>query len=139
MNDTKFLGVGWSFPVDVDRRGRVALAKGDVEIEQAMKMIVMTPKGVRVMRPEFGCQIHDLLFAPMDATTEGLAAFYVEESLKMWEPRISVLDVDVRSDPDHPERMMINVHYEIKSTHDQRSLVFPFYRIPGEPDDFVEV
>lgn len=127
MND--YLGVGWAFPVGVDARGRVALARGVDDIEQAMYMILMTPKGQRVMRPEFGCQIHDLAFALIDATTFGLATYYVEEALGMWEPRITVLDAEARVDPDDPSRMLIEIRYQVKATHDSRSLVFPFYRL----------
>ena len=127
-----FLGVGWAFPVGLDARGRIALARQERDIEEALCMILLTPKGQRVMRPEFGCQIHDLIFAPNDATTAGLAAYYVEEALGMWEPRIRVREVEARPDPDDATRLLIHIRYEIKATHDSRSLVFPFYRIPGE-------
>ncbi len=129
---TDFLGAGWAFPVGVDARGRVALAHRERDIEQAIRIILLTPKGQRVMRPEFGCQIHDLLFAPNDATTAGLAEYYVREALAMWEPRVDVVAVRATPDPDQPERMLIDLTYEIKATHDRRALVFPFYRIPGE-------
>jgi hypothetical protein len=95
-------------------------------------MILLTPKGQRVMRPEFGCRIHELVFAPNDATTTGLAAYYVEEALAMWEPRIRVLDVRAAPDRERAERLLVEVEYEIKATYDKRALVFPFYRIPGE-------
>lgn len=127
-----FLGAGWAFPVSVDARGRIALAHRERDIEQAIKMILLTPKGQRVMRPEFGCQIHDLLFAPNDATTAGLAEYHVREALAMWEPRIEVQAVRAGADADQPERMLVTLDYTIKATHDRRSLVFPFYRIPGE-------
>jgi hypothetical protein len=127
-----FLGVGWAFPVDLDARKRFALARRERDIEEAICIILLTPKGQRVMRPEFGCQIHDLIFAPNDATTMGLAAYYVEQALKMWEPRIIVKDIDVRPDPEDAARMLIHISYEVKATHDSRSLVFPFYRIPEE-------
>lgn len=127
-----FLGVGWAFPVGVDARGRIALARQERDIEEAIRIILLTPKGQRVMRPEFGCQIHDLMFAPNDATTAGLAAYYVEEALGMWEPRISVKEVNARPDPENQARLLIDISYEVKATHDSRSLVFPFYRIPGE-------
>lgn len=130
---TDFIGAGWAFPVGVNARGRVALANREQEIEQAIKIILLTPKGQRVMRPTFGCQIHDLVFAPNDGNTAGLAAFYVQEALAMWEPRITVLEVDVSPDPDDQARVLIAIEYEIKQIHDRRSLVFPFYRIPGEP------
>lgn len=125
-------GAGWAFPVGLDPHGRVALAHGDQDIEQAIILILLTPKGQRLRRPEFGCQIHDLLFAPNDGTTAGLAAYYVREALAMWEPRIGIRDVRAAPDPDTPECLRVTIDYTVKSTHDRRSLVFPFYRIPGE-------
>ncbi len=129
-----FLGTGWAFPVDVDAHGRIALARQELDIEQAIRIILLTPKGQRVMRPEFGCQIHDLIFAPNDATTAGLAAYYVEEALGMWEPRIRAQEVTAGPDPNDPGRLLVEGRYEIKATHDSRPLVFPFYRIPGEAE-----
>ena len=126
------VGNGWSFPVGVDARGRVALSRREHDIEEAIKVILMTSKGQRVMRPEFGCQIHELVFAPNDATTAGLAVYYVEEALRMWEPRIRLLDVAAAPDAENDGRLMIHISYEIRSTYDRRALVFPFYRIPGE-------
>jgi phage baseplate assembly protein W len=126
------LGTGWAFPPRIDARGRVALARQEREVEEAIYMILLTPKGQRIMRPEFGCRIHDLVFSPNDATVIGLATYYVEEALAMWEPRIQVEEVSGRVDSDHPERLLIDVRYRLKATHDRRSLVFPFYRIPGE-------
>jgi uncharacterized protein len=127
-----FLGTGWAFPVGVDARGRIALARRERDIEEAILMILLTPVGQRVMRPEFGCEIHDLVFAPNNATIAGLATHYVEEALAMWEPRIRVLNVRAAPDPDHPERLLVHIDYEVKATYDHRALVFPFYRIPGE-------
>ena len=127
-----FVGAGWCFPVHIDARGRVALSRRDRDIEEAIRIILLTPKGQRVMRPEFGCQIHDLIFAPNDATTAGLATYYVEEALTMWEPRIRLIEVSAMPDEENDGRLMIQIEYEIRSTYDRRSLVFPFYRIPGE-------
>jgi phage baseplate assembly protein W len=108
----------------------VALSRRGDDIREAIAMILSTPKGQRVMRPEFGCQIHDLLFAPNDATTAGLAAYYVEEALLMWEPRIRVLECTAWADRDDPYRLLILIRYEILATYDERTLVYPFYRIP---------
>ncbi len=126
------LGVGWAFPVDVDARGRIGLARQERDIEQAIRIILLTPKGQRVMRPEFGSRLHDLIFAPNNATTAGLAAYYVEEALGMWEPRITVQEVNARPDPENNGRLMIDITYQIKATYDSRTLVFPFYRIPDD-------
>ena len=129
---TDVLGTGWSFPVQPDARGRLALSRRERDIEEAILIILLTAKGQRVMRPEFGCRIHDLVFAPNDATTAGLAVYYVEEALAMWEPRIRVLDVRAAPDPSASERLLVEIEYEVKATYDRRALVFPFYRIPGE-------
>jgi len=129
---TDVLGTGWAFPPRIDSRGRIALARQERDVEEAIRIILLTPKGQRVMRPEFGCRIHDLAFSPNNATLMGLASYYVEEALAMWEPRIRVEEVNARVDAESPERLLIDVRYQIKATADRRSLVFPFYRIPGE-------
>ena len=85
-----------------------------------------------MMRPEFGCHIHELVFAPNNAATAGLAARYVEDALLMWEPRIQVEEVRASFDGDDESRLLIEVLYEVKATNDSRSLVFPFYTIPVE-------
>lgn len=126
------LGRGWAFPIHLDASGQVALSAGIQDVEEAIIMILATPKGQRPLRPEFGCQIHDLFFAPGDANTIGLATYYVEQALGMWEPRIRLLNVQVRLDLQAMERMLIMVEYELKATLDRRSLVYPFYRIPNE-------
>jgi phage baseplate assembly protein W len=84
------------------------------------------------MRPEFGCGIHDYVFAPADATTAGLIAYEVRASLLRWEPRVDVRDVDVRPDPTDPATLYIDISYTVKDTNDPRNLVFPFYVIPAE-------
>lgn len=127
-----FQGVGWAFPVGVDARGRIALARHERDIEEAIQIILLTPKGQRVMRPDFGSRLHELIFAPNNATTAGLAAYYVEDALGMWEPRITVETVTAGPDPDDTARMLIEIHYTVKTTYDSRTLVFPFYRLPEE-------
>lgn len=84
------------------------------------------------MRPTFGSRLHTLVFAPANPDTFGLAEMYVQEALAFWEPRIQVLDVNAGRDPDRDNVMQIEIHYLIKSSHDERSLVYPFYQIPGE-------
>jgi phage baseplate assembly protein W len=131
---TDVLGTGWAFPPGVDARGHIALARQERDVEEAIRIILLTPKGQRVMRPEFGCRIHDLAFSPNNATLTGLATYYVEEALAMWEPRIQLEEVTARVDNEHAERLLIDIAYRVKATADRRSLVFPFYRIPGEQE-----
>ena len=132
MTNFDLIGAGWRFPVGVDGRGSLALSQGDGEIEQAIQIILSTPIGQRVMRPEFGCRIHELTFAPINASTVTAAYHYVEEALGYWEPRIEVEAIDVSADPDSPGCLLITIFYRVKATHDQRALVYPFYTIPDE-------
>jgi len=126
------LGRGWHFPPMLDERGTMALASDEDDIEQAIHIILATAPGQRVMRPEFGCRIHELVFAPNNATTAGLAGRYINEALGRWEPRIDVQRVDVVPDPDDPACLVISLGYRIAATHSNRSLVYPFYLIPEE-------
>jgi hypothetical protein len=84
------------------------------------------------MRPEFGCGIHDEIFALADATTFARIAADVRRSLRRWEPRIDVRDVVVTADPDDQATLYIDIRYTIGSANDPRNLVFPFYVIPAE-------
>lgn len=130
-NATKdFLGSGWGFPPRLDSRGRIELVHEEADVEEAIRIVLGTRKGERPMRPEFGCEIHDLVFAPNDPSTIGLARRYAQESLLMWEPRIDA--VDVQAAPGGPENaILLNVRYRIIATNSVRNLVFPFYTIPG--------
>jgi uncharacterized protein len=133
LDETKdFLGSGWKFPPRLDARGRIELVHQVQDVEEAIKMIVMTRKGERPMRPEFGCEIHGLMFAPNDAATGGLARRYVTEALMRWEPRIKVVNVDAEPDPENEGRLVVSIQYRIPALNSERNLVFPFYVIPGE-------
>ena len=126
-NNKDILGTGWSFPLRVDGRGGLALSQHEPDIEESIRMILTTAKGERRMRPNFGCDIHNLIFAPNNATTWGLAAHYVEEALGWWEPRIEVTEIDPRPDPQDISRLLIAIKYRIKATNDARNLVYPFF------------
>jgi Bacteriophage baseplate protein W len=133
MAEYEFVGSGLAYPVRVDLTGHVALVEGERELEQSIALILCTIPGERPMRPEFGCRIHDYVFAPADATTAGLVAYEVRQSLLRWEPRIDVTDVIVTPHPFDSGVLLVDIHYTVRSTNDPRNLVFPFYVIPEEP------
>lgn len=127
-----FVGTGWSFPPEADGRGGIALVSGPDNVARAIQIILGTPLGQRVMRPTFGCRLQELVFAPLNPETLGIAELYVQEALTFWEPRIELLDVIAQIAPEQPAMMLITINYVIKATHDRRSLVYPFYQIPGD-------
>ena len=124
---TEFLGRGWSFPVETDHRGEVALSEGEVDIEQAVRLILSTTPGERVMRPEFGCGIHTYVFATIDTTTLTLIEDEVRDALVAWEPRIDVLAVDSAFADRATGRLEIEIRYKVRHTNNEFNLVYPFY------------
>jgi phage baseplate assembly protein W len=127
-----FVGHGLAYPMRVSPTGGIALVTNDEEIAESMRLILGTSPGERPMRPDFGCPIHDHVFAPADSATIGMIAFEVRNSLARWEPRIDVVDVVVSQDESQPTLLYIDVTYTIRETNDPRNLVFPFYVIPDE-------
>lgn len=126
-NAKHMLGMGWRFPLGVDSRGGLAVSQHEQDIEESIRIILVTGKGERRMRPDFGCAVNDLVFAPNNATTWGLVAHHVEEALGWWEPRIEVVDIDVRPDSSDTSCVLVTIAYRVKATRDERSLVYPFY------------
>ena len=132
LNENVIIGRGWVFPPRLGPQGEIALTHAQNEIEQAIWVVLSTAPGERVMRPRFGSRLHELVFAPNNGETAATARRYVEEALGMWEPRIEVMEVRVRNDFGNGNYLLIEMSYLIKATHDQRSLVYPFYLIPQE-------
>lgn len=128
----EFIGAGWAFPLRTDATGSIALVTREQEIEESIHLILGTAYGERPMRPEFGCGIHDYVFAPANASTAGLVADAVRQSLERWEPRVDVVDVVVSPAPLDASTLYIDIRYTIRGTNDPRNLVFPFYVIPAE-------
>ena len=126
----EFVGSGWAFPLRTDTTGRVALVSGAREIEESIRLILATAPGERPMRPEFGCAVHDYVFAPADASTAGDIAYVVRVALDRWEPRFELHDVEVRFDAVEAGTLYVEVRYAVLGTNDPRNLVFPFYVIP---------
>jgi phage baseplate assembly protein W len=126
----EFVGAGWAFPVRTDPTGRIALVTREREIEESIRLILATAPGERPMRPEFGCAVHEYVFAPADAATAGDIAYAVRVALEHWEPRIDLKDVVVHFDGVDDGVLFIEVLYALRGTNDPRNLVFPFYVIP---------
>ena len=124
---TEIIGRGWSFPPVINSRGGLSLTGDRNEIEQAIYIILSTSPGQRVMRPNFGCRLFELVFAPNNSQTAAQARRYVEEAVGMWEPRVQVHQVNILQGAEQQNTLLIEITYEIKGTHDRRSLVYPFY------------
>ncbi len=121
-----FLGKGWSFPVNVDSSGAIQTAAYEESVRQAIWIILGTSKGERVMRPDFGCGIYDLVFELNSASAAGQAAQAVRDALLDYEPRIDVRNVQVQPD-DSGSALLIDIDYEVRATNNVFNIVYPFY------------
>jgi phage baseplate assembly protein W len=128
-----FLGVGWAFPPGVDADGSPTMAVYEQDIHQALLIILGTNPGERVMRPDFGAGLNTFVFEPVNATTMTRVGTRVREALVDWEPRIDVLDVQVTTDQQERNRLVIEVSYRVRATNTLHNLVYPFYLDEGTP------
>lgn len=125
-----FLGRGWKYlrekPVSVIS-GEIAISEGEDSIKESIMIILGTSKGERVMRPDFGCNINELVFAPNDTSTATLLGFHIREALLKWEPRIEVNDVNIAPDKDEGNKLLADIEYTVKTSNTKNNLVYPFY------------
>jgi uncharacterized protein len=130
-----FLGRGWARPVELDpRTGLVASVAYEEDIRQSIRIILETAPGERVMRPNFGCGIHELVFSAVDSTTIQRIISVVEEALRRCEARIDVLGVTVDQAATLQGQLLVEIEYRVRKTNQTGNLVFPFYfREGGQP------
>lgn len=127
-NENEFLGLGWHFPITADKvTGHIMECSYEDAIRQSIYLIVMTKKGERVMRPDFGCNIHQYMFAALDYTTLTMMKHAVEEALIRWEPRITDIKVKVENQRQKENAIQIEIAYRVRTTNNPFNLVFPFY------------
>jgi phage baseplate assembly protein W len=131
-SDASFLGRGLAWPMGVDHTGALRVTDGLQDLDRSICVVLSTAPGERVMRPQFGCRIWELLFEPVTPTLYGLMTQAVRDALAQWEPRITVETVDVEQDNYDHSMVRINVSYVVRATNDRRNLVYPFYVIPRE-------
>jgi phage baseplate assembly protein W len=126
-----FLGIGWAFPPRIQADGAVAESVYEEDIREAIRIILGTSPGERVMRPEFGAGLDQFLFEPVTPTTVGRVERQVREALVTWEPRIDVDGVAVRPEGAPPVVLMIELAYRVRATNARANLVYPFYLQEG--------
>lgn len=127
-----FLGKGWKFPIQVDEAtGRVKMVEHEDDIAEAIRIIIWTSKGERIMRQDFGSGVDRFLFEGAGDMTLYKLAAEVEDAILVWEPRVHQVKVDVTRDPKHAERLNIHVSYKVRTTNNLFNQVYPFYLHEG--------
>ena len=125
-----FLGQGWAFPLQLDPEGELMLSRYDEDVREAVRLILETNHGERVMRPDFGANLRALAFEPISTTTVALVRHRVEEALVNWEPRIDHITVAVTAEP-ALGRLLVEIEYRVRRTNTFYNLVYPFYLMEG--------
>ena len=125
------VGAGWAYPARVASNGGVELSTGTAELDGAIRCILETRVGERVMRPEFGSRLSEYVFEPINSRTLGLVQEAAREAILRWEPRI-VLESVAAAPGDQAGQVLLTIEYSVRSTNDRRNLVYPFYTIPKE-------
>ncbi len=127
MAQSSFQGIGWAFPVAVDGAGRISPAADVEAIERSIVLILGTARGERLMRPDFGSDLHSFVFKPLSETNKARLATAVKNALTAWEPRIRVLAVEVRASLQDPATALIAIEYQMRKSNTRANLVYPFY------------
>lgn len=134
-NNRDFLGKGIRFPVSINLNGGVSSSQLEENVRQSIFIILGTAPGERLHRPHFGCQIHDLMFAPNNGITAARAEIYCEEAIYKFEPRVESVTARAWANSDEPNRLDVKIEYVIAGKHDKRNLVFPFYLKTQEEEE----
>jgi phage baseplate assembly protein W len=124
-----FLGRGWAYPVCATA-GRTDTTAYEEDVRQAIRIILGTDPGERVMRPDFGAGLSAFVFEPMSTATLEALKQRVKEALIDWEPRIDVSEVTLTASPDEG-KVLIDMSYRVRATNSQQNLVYPFYLQEG--------
>lgn len=126
-----FLGTGWKFPLQVTPTGGIATSSEEQKIEESILLILSTAPGERLMLPDFGCGIHDMVFSPNDAGTVTRIVDLVRRALTKYEPRIDVISVTAETSSEQPNLLLIRVDYRIRDNNAMANLVYPFFITEG--------
>jgi uncharacterized protein len=131
MSKRDFLGKGWKFPLQVDAHGNIAMARYEQSIEESIYIILGTAKGERLMMPDFGCGIHDQVFAPNNPAVVTLIVDAVRRALVSSEPRIDVLGIDAQTSDAEPNLLIIRINYRVRANNTVENMVYPYYITEG--------
>ncbi len=125
-----FLGIGWQFPV-LTLENKFTISKYENDIEESIRIILGTSKGERVMRPDFGCGIHEYVFETINVATLNRIESSIRDALTRWEPRIDVLGIKVNTEQIHEGKLVIYIDYQVIATNARNNLVYDFYLYEG--------
>jgi len=132
-----FLGIGWKFPPSFDKStGSIMLVSEEEDIKESLYVLMSTKPGERIMLPDFGCDLHKMVFESIDTTVLTQIKSMIQRSILFFEPRIILNDISVRMDENEDGRLLIELFYTIRKTNKRSNMVYPYYIIEGNEARF---
>lgn len=132
-----FLGVGWKFPPSFDRNtGSIMLVSEEEDIKESLFILMSTKPGERIMLPEYGCDLHKMVFESIGSSLITEMKGLIENAVLFFEPRIILNGIDIRPDSNSEGLLLIDLHYTIRKTNKRSNMVYPYYIIEGNEARF---
>ncbi|HBC05606.1 MAG TPA: GPW/gp25 family protein [Aequorivita sp.] len=133
MNTSEiFLGEGWSFPPHFDKKtGELVITAGVADINKSLEILLSTRLGERIMLPDYGCNLEELLFQPLDVTLKTYIKELIETAILYYEPRITAQKISLDTTNELNGEILINIEYIVRITNSRANMVFPFYKTEG--------
>lgn len=130
--NTDFLGTGWGFPPAFDNTtNKVAMSSDEADIQLSLQILLSTRKGERVMLPDYGCNLNEMLFEPMNATFKSYISEMIRTSILYYEARIDLNSLLIDDSQDAEGIIIINISYTVRTTNSRFNFVYPFYKREG--------
>ncbi len=131
-NEETFLGEGWSFPPHFDRNAAALItSSGVIDINKSLEILLSTRLGERIMLPNYGCNLDDMMFETLDITLKTYVKDLIKTAILYHEPRIDVLKIELDTTNELEGEIQIIIEYLIRSTNSRANMVFPFYKVEG--------
>jgi phage baseplate assembly protein W len=127
-----FLGRGWGFPPEFSKNtASVLLTEGEEDIEKSLEILLSTRQGERIMVPDYGCNLDELLFKPLNLTLKTYVIDMIKTAILYHESRIDVEKIKIEPSTDNDGLLLIYIDYRVRITNSRKNLVFPFYKAEG--------
>ncbi|GHC57901.1 GPW/gp25 family protein [Ulvibacter litoralis] len=131
-DENTFLGEGWSFPPHFDKTtGTLVTTTGVVDINQSLEILLSTRLGERVMLPNYGCNLEEMLFQTLDVTLKTYIKDLITTAILYHEPRIDMLKIELDTTNELEGEILIRIEYLVRNTNSRANMVFPFYKVEG--------
>lgn len=132
MNTETFLGEGWSFPPHFDKKsGELVTTAGVVDINKSLEILLSTRLGERIMLPNYGCNLEELMFQPLDVTLKTYIQELIKTAILYCEPRIDTQEITLDTTNEENGEILIQIEYIVRITNSRANMVFPFYKTEG--------